>query len=174
MFSKINVLHIVKSQVGTWIDDSTGNKKIGDFVLFIGGPVLVGLLLTFFLKVALETDLITLLATILSIVSALLFNLLILIFDISGKNEEKLKNENNRLAELLKQIYINISFSIVVSIAALIVVVLAYFSFWPGIIYDLLRFLAFGLITLFLLTLFMILKRIDILLFEDFKRYEKK
>jgi len=172
MFNKVNVLDIVKNHLGTLIDDSTGNPRPLDFVLFFIFPLSIATALTFYFKVKIDGNLAGLLATVLSIVTGLLFNLLVLIFDISGRNKEVFKKKE-RVSNFLEQIYINISFSILIAILAVILVILRSFNIWPAIGADILSFGVYFLVSLFLLTLLMVLKRIDTLLLEDFKEYKK-
>lgn len=171
MFSKVNIWGIVKNHFKTLIDDSTGEYRLWDFVLFIGVPIGIASILIFHFQLLLGGNLTNLLATSLSIVTALLFNLLVLIFDISGKNKARFA-EKKRITDFLKQIYVNISFSIVVSILAVITVIVSDLGIWPQVVLAGLSFATYFLVVLFLLTLLMVLKRIDVLLFEDFKDYD--
>ena len=195
MFDKINVIKIVKDHISTFKDYRTNKYKIGDFILFFGIPLLIAGIFSYF-NISLTHNLISLLITSLSIFAALLFNLLLLIYDVV----QKTKNESALKIRFLKEVYSNISFCILIAILAVIILILiscydelyvrndnmyyychVLLSIFNGIndinntlfIYRIFNFIAYYLIILFLLTLFMILKRIHILLYKEYKEVEK-
>ena len=124
------------------------------------------------------------LTTSFSIFSALLFNLLLLVYDISEK-DSNLSNKNlpdlvaqkrqNSRRKLLQEVYINVSFSILIATVA-VVLLLFYFLLDTignsSIVCTFTKVVAFGVYYLaiqFLLTLFMVLKRIYRLLSKAFE-----
>lgn len=139
--------------------------------------------LTGYLGISLNDGLVNALITSFSIFSALLFNLLLLVYNISEKKVDLPQTndqvENKRRAksrELLQEIYINVSFSILVSITT-IAALLTYFlkvsnckilSIDVCSLQWLLSFVIYYLVIQFILDLFMILKRIYILLAKSF------
>ncbi len=97
MIDKINISRIVKDHLATLKDYATGRYRLSDFVLFFGVPLIVAGLLTYFRGIMSEgTALI--LATSLSLFAALLFNLLLLVYDNVRKEErgEDKKSDNVR------------------------------------------------------------------------------
>ena len=75
---------IVLDHVGTWRDYSTEKYRPSDFLLFLGVPVAIAGVLVYFYG-NLRPNLITIVATSLSIFAALLFNLLLLVYDANGQ-----------------------------------------------------------------------------------------
>ncbi len=160
--SKINVLGIVAGHVRTLKDDTTGRYDPIDFLLFFVSPAAVAatLLLTYG---RLDGALVATIATSLSVFAALLFNLLLLVYEATRRNERR-KDKSPKSGEFLMQLSDNTSFAILVAVTSLVTVVtLVFVSQVPpaalvfsGAIYF--------LVTLFTLTLLMILKRIHVLL----------
>ncbi len=133
--------------------------------------------------VLLTDSLVNGLITSFSIFSALLFNLLLLVYSIAEKNPDSTKitdqleiKKNAQRRELLREIYINVSFSILISTIS-VVILLTYFLkisncfFWKVNLCSfqwLLAAILYYLSIQFLLTLFMVLKRIYKLLAKAF------
>ena len=182
MFSKISVTAIVKDHLSTLKNNRTGKPHYPDIFLFIIFPaVIAGILVRG--EVQLNDGLVNALITSLSIFSALLFNLLLLVYDISGKEASSRNTSNDpverkkavRKHALLREIYINVSFSILISTIA-VVVLLGYFlkidtpatltnvklfQIFPAVVYY--------LSIQFIFTLFMVLKRVYRLLAHSFE-----
>jgi len=171
MFSKVNIVKIVKHHISTLKNYRTNKYSVGDFILFFGIPLFIAVIFVYF-NISLTHNLTSLLITSLSIFAALLFNLLLLIYDIV----QKTKNRNTLKIRFLKEVYSNISFCILIAILA--VVILIFISIFNNrndlFIYRIFNlifnFMAYYLITLFLLTLFMILKRIHVLLYKEVEK----
>jgi hypothetical protein len=149
---KINIGTIVKKHIGTLVNANTGKSGTNDIITFIVIPVAVALALCL-LKIELCNDVINIIIVSLSIFVGLLFNLIILIFDIVKNNRT---NKTKNL--LLEQILVNIAFTVLLSLAAIIATIFTYIRHhmyfklvMTGIVYYLL--------TLFIVTLLMILKR---------------
>jgi hypothetical protein len=85
---------------------------VWDLLFFFALPCLGAVVLLYF-KIVLTSDLATLLVTSLSIFAALLFNLLLLTFDLTQKAPDRTVATRR---DLLKAIYSNISYSILVAI----------------------------------------------------------
>jgi len=166
MFSKINIGRIIRDHLDTLRDDATGQRMISDYILFFGLPLVSSGLLLFGLSLPIDQGAVGILVTSLSVFAALLFNLLLLIYDIVRKAE----GQNASLKEkFLGQIYANISFAILVSILSIIVLLAAYFDLEGRFFLSAASFTAYYLVSLFILTLFMILKRVHILLSREFE-----
>jgi hypothetical protein len=123
----------------------------------------------------LSKDLVNVLVTALSVFAALLFNLLLLIFDIIRKSKNEPDTQDIKLG-LLKEIYANISYSIFVSIVSIMVLLVPLLNIdIPRIasismhVDKVVSFIIYFLIGNFVLTLLMILKRVHVLLTEEFK-----
>jgi hypothetical protein len=135
--------------------------------IFLAVPLISGGVLSYFF--CLSKDLINILVASLSIFAALLFNLLLLVYSIVEKAKAK-----EPFAELktrfLKEIYADISFSILVSVSTVSLLFAAFFvtdKRSPLIIFS---FCIYSLTLNFILTLFMILQRIHILLSKEFEK----
>lgn len=168
MISKINVTNIFKDHISTLKDYHTGKYLKSDFILFFAVPLVVAILVFIFLGEISDTAVVVL-ATSLSIFAALLFNLLLLVYD-SIRKEEKQSIEDKPRLLLLKQIFYNISFGILISVLTIILLILFSQNLYFCILQKIISFLAYYLITLFILTLLMILKRTHILISGEFKK----
>ena len=161
--SKINVLGIVIDHLKTLKDHSTGDYELFDFVLFFGVPAIVTVLLLVSYG-SLAERLITVIATSLSIFAALLFNLLLLVYDAARRTEGDLKSLDDTRRQFLRQLADNISFAVLVAVAAVVAVIILMFVFLGHTAALIVSGFIYFLITLFTLTLLMILKRIHTLL----------
>lgn len=160
MFTKIDLTKVILDHLET-LRDMRGKIVLSDIFVFFGIPVLVAAVI-WFSNVTFEDGFVNLLVTSLSIFAALLFNLLLLIYDIIRKPEvgRKIKTK------FLKEIFSNISYSIMVSILTVILLMILNYDIKAinGIIQVLVTFLAVN----FILTLLMILKRVHFLLAKEF------
>jgi hypothetical protein len=163
--TKINVGAIVKDHCATLVHEHNGKPSLVDYFLFYGVPIIAAVLLVFFKGVFGKT-VGGILITSFSVFAALLFNLLLLVYDLVKKPEA-----SNLKRRYLRQIYSNISYSILAAIG-LIVLLLLYFvalSFpymKPRIV---IAFLVYVLAANFILTILMVLKRVHVLFSEEFK-----
>lgn len=173
MLTKINILKIISDHFGTLKNFQTGKISLRDVFLFYALPVLVSvfLLSTDF---KLKDGLVEILITSFSIFTALLFNLLLLTFDIVREKLEITPGKENKdkryyeiKKELLKEAYANISYSIFVSILGLLFLLLSQIDMCQlcrTVICGIIYFICFN----FILTLFLILTRIHTLLSNEF------
>ncbi len=168
MFSKINVSSIVKDHISTLKDYKTKKYLILDFILFFGVPLIIAVLVFIYLGKISDTAVIVL-TTSLSIFAALLFNLLLLVYD-SIRKEEKQSTTDKPRALLLRQLFNNISFGILVSVLAITLLIIYAQNLSFCILWQIISFLSYYLITLFILTLLMILKRAHILISGEFEK----
>ena len=173
MLDKINVLNICRDHLDTLRNFETEKVSVGDFVIFfvIPLPVSGGAI---FIHGSMQSTEVTVLVTAFSIFTALLFNLLLLTFDLISKTDGLSDEFMVKLKMLLlQQTYSNISFSILVAIAAigllLIYLLDSRLSFSISQIEYIISFGVYYLTTLFLLTLLMILKRVHALLSREMK-----
>ena len=175
MFSKINVSQILKDHLKTLRDQETNRFFAGDVFTFFVIPMIVSLVILFLIKFTLDKDTSNILITSLSVFSALLFNLLLLIYDIV-RREERASNtvDSPLMVNFLRQIYSNISFSILISVicvALLLITLLGIKAVWFN---QIISFIVYYLVMLFLLTIFMVLKRVHILLSKEIQEKPPK
>lgn len=174
IFDKINIASIIEGHFNTLVDEKTKKLDFFDVLIFIMLPFGFSLFLTFFFT---EIEpLQNILITSLTIFTGLLFNLLVLMYDIIKRRDDKYRvlldeseqnetfNKKNELIELkisgrfLEQLFNNISYSVLISIFAIASLVLSYLT--SNLIADtILRFLIFFFSINFFLTLLMVLKR---------------
>lgn len=167
MFSKINIVSIVTGHLATLRDASTGKRSVEDGFLFVMLPLLVAslLLLT---GHALRENFITILLASYAILTGLLFNLLVLVFDLIRKEaepqnvDEAVKLDWRQKQKLLRETFASISFCVLEGIT-LSVAALGALLPWDCL-KNTFSFLVYAVTVNFALTLLMILKRIHKLL----------
>lgn len=167
MFSKINLFKIISDHIKTFTDATSGKFIISDFLVFIGIPIIVSIIVSI-RGLYISNELITLLVTSLSIFAALLFNLLLLIYDIVRKGNDN-KTPSEIKWKLLKEIYSNISFCILLSINAVIFLLAASITTNGSWVDQMIDIVITFLVSMFMLALFMILKRVHVLLSNEIK-----
>jgi hypothetical protein len=168
MSSKIDVRVIVTDHFSTLRDHATGKRSGFDIFLFIGLPFLLAAALIA-RRVLLTTGAATVLITSLSIFTGLLLNLLLLIHSLIEKAEGVSKKTES---ELLRQLYANISYNILIAIITLsVLIVAAVFSTscWLQLTAS---GISYFLVVNFLFTILMILKRVYALLDQDSHRMQ--
>ena len=171
MFDKINIFDICRDHINTLRNFDTKKVSIGDLVLFFVIPLPIGAGAVWVHGSMKNTE-VTVLVTAFSIFTALLFNLLLLTFDLISKTDGSSDDFMIRLKMLLlQQTYNNISFCILVAITAIGLLLIYLLDSRLGFSIDQVEYvISFGvyyLTTLFLLTLLMILKRVHILLSKE-------
>lgn len=172
MLKRINILSIVRDHFHTLTRFDTKSKRIywKDLVLFIGLPIILGAWLAY-KGFSIKPFIGNLIAAI-AIFGGFLFNLLAIIYSQIDKIRADANNEENELKKtFVKEIHINISYSIVLSLL-IIIVLIACTTELPKFQYDwLIKKIALGLtyflLSKFLLTLLMVLNRVYILLKKD-------
>jgi hypothetical protein len=170
---KINVSGIVLDHLGTLKELDSQSPSKYDLSLFFVFPLLISILFSV-LNIRLDKDLVSILINVFAIFAGLLFNLLILMYDvISKQSRSNGKEEKDKIKfRLLKEIYYNISFGIFLSLVIVVILPISMiFLSQPFNIF--LSFVVFSLSILFVLTLLMILKRIHNLLSYDIEQMYK-
>src|SRR5690242_18428985 len=112
MINKINVYRIIRDHFGTLVHDSDQTRSDWDIALFVAVPLIASTVLLCF-KGVFGSSTGGILITAYSIFAALLFNLLLLVYDIVKKRDE---NTSSLKSRFLKQVYNNISYSVFISI----------------------------------------------------------
>jgi hypothetical protein len=165
MLTKVDVRQIVADHLGTLTNYATGKKSPGDMLLFFLVP-LVGAAVLVWLRFLLNANAANVLITALSIFAGLLFNLLVLAHGL-------LRSADNRNFEdergLIREIYSNISYAILISLITIVVLLGLIFP-GPRWAWMIASGVAYYLILNFILTLFMVLKRVHVLLSKEFQR----
>jgi hypothetical protein len=169
MLDRINIIKIIKDHLGTLRSLNQTSQKIywKDFLLFFVIPLIVSYLLVW-KEYSFEKQLGNLIAAI-SIFGGFLFNLLAIIYSQMESIKKDAVSENDIVKKrFIKEIHINISFSILLSIIIVITLLLTTIDI-PYIEYfilleKLILGLNYFLMLLFILTLIMILNRVYILL----------
>jgi hypothetical protein len=157
------------------------------FILF---PVLIGI---FFIKNPLNDSAIALIVASLSILAGLLFNLMVSLFSMTSKYGKD-DNLYDNSKELFTQVYNNLGFGILIAIFCVsICLIVGTVSFSKTLIFDLVkiikldekniqeilsytaRFLIYSSCTMFIMTLFMILRKMQALFMrEGFRTVSQK
>ncbi len=193
LVDRININKILAKHFATLYDHgkfkTTGKKvmPISDWIVFLVLPVSIATLL-YYIGIRITEGYINILMTSLSIFVGLLFSLLTLIFDL-GKKEKEYKYEEgvNYKQEqkyiLIKELFINTSFSIALSIVAILSLLSTQFdptlltSIWRNTAYYgninkwysiITTIISITLIVEFVLVLFMILKRFFLIFLDEF------
>lgn len=205
-FGKLNLIDVITDHLKTLKGydpkdrdyayyKSRGPRPV-ELIVFFLFPFIVAFMLTHY-GIGLDKDTINVLITALSVVTALLFNLLLLVYDFIKKegdsnskissedSKDHLVNRNNALRlkmRYLNEIYSNISFSILVAVITVVILVVLLMNVrYPKEMTDLnfrvayfCNLFTFALLCNFVLTLIMILQRIHKLLTDEFKgQYDK-
>jgi hypothetical protein len=160
-FDRFNPWCIIKAHFQTLTDDRRNKVSLMECIFTLLLPICISFLMVVVCQIKLKTASINLIGNIMtafSIFTGLLFNVLVLIYSLIKPNES-----NQQRIKVLKQTFSNVSFGVLLS---LLLVILSMFYelinnvFLDGIIYF--------LVTLFLMVLFMILKRVYLLINIEF------
>jgi hypothetical protein len=166
MFVKIDIRSIVQDHLRTLIAYDSGKTSRGDVALFYLVPIViaVGLALG---GVTLDPTAVNILITALSIFTGLLLNLLLLIHGLIRKGVDA-GIPDERI--VLRQLYCNISYNILIAIVALMpLLAITIFPHHLAVVRGS-SVIIYFLVANFVLTLLMILKRVHALLTSEFRR----
>lgn len=171
--TKLNFICILEDYVKTFHNQGE-DKSILDLILFILFPILLGIILGNYFFIT--KDFLNTLLTIFSILLGLMLNLLVVILDKKSKKET--------VNKLSKELFYSISFSILISILIVVSALLCSFDIatiknldFYIILRKVVSMWIYSLVLLFCLDLFLILKRIHILLSymqDEEQKQEKK
>ena len=191
MLEIIDPTKIVRDHLKTLESEKTRSIHLPYVILFFGTPI-VSSTLAIYLDLRLDKDAVNLFVTIFSIFIGLLFNLLLLIFDIKQKAKDKnsllaqqvqsnqpvippsLGNSQvnyEKLSKVLKQVYSSISFAILISIFDIILLLLHFIGekFNQRILVQAISWISYYFMIVFVLTLMMILKRVYLLIDQEIR-----
>jgi hypothetical protein len=159
--SKIDVRNIISDHWATIVNANTGSPDKADIAVFMALPIAFAIIMLYF-KALMSDAVIGGVISGLSIFVGLLFNVLVVIFDIVKRDSYvSIKNE------ILKQSLTNISFSILISLLCIITSVISLIKI--KYIQEAGNALTYVLLSEFVFCLLMILKRMYRLLMNEFK-----
>ena len=163
MSDKLDIRDIVVDHFRTLVSAKTEKRSLWDYVLFLGLPLILACTL-FQLDVELSREAVAAMINALAIFAGLLLNLLMLL---RGSAKAGVQDGLGALRrKVAEQLYANIAYEILVTLVALILFL------WMAIqetarTSEALRALGFFLVSHFLLTLFMVLKRVHRLMADE-------
>ncbi|QCD61598.1 hypothetical protein [Tenacibaculum maritimum] len=169
MLNRINILKIIKDHLGTLRSLNQSSNRIywKDLLLFFIFPIIISTFLVW-KGYSFKDQLGNLIAAI-SIFGGFLFNLLAIIYSQMENIKKDVETEDDKVKErFINEIHINISFCIVLSIFIVLTLLLTTIDIPEFDYLEILKKVIIGLnyflMSLFLLTLTMILNRVYILL----------
>ncbi|MCR9238194.1 MAG: hypothetical protein NXI17_16110 [Alphaproteobacteria bacterium] len=157
MTAKINVLVIITEHFSTFKDESTQKYSKVDFCVMLVLPATLSIIVSLS-GYHIRDDYIGALISAFAIFSGLLFNVLVLIYSITGSDGEK----DDMLVRLVRQTFANISFAIMSCLLA--VVLLTVLFFIDGSIQLMIEPIIYFVGMNFMLTMLMVLKRMHVLM----------
>jgi hypothetical protein len=163
---KIDIRDIIHDHMRTLVNSATGSRSAGDLALFFIVPLIVGVAAVA-LDVPIRNTAANVLITALAIFTGLLFNLLVLVHGLIRRGDPLVSGAE---VELLRQIYANISFAVLISLTSLVPLVLQAVLDASNALGKTLSVLIYFFVVNFILTLMMILKRVHALLGNEFQR----
>lgn len=166
LLNKINLNKIVISHFNTLKNYNTKKFELDDLITFILLPILIATILLIS-KVELRDSSLNIVITILSVLVGLLFNVIVIVFDIIKRN-----NSNKIKNRILNELMTNISYSILISLSAIILTLCLNIPF--KFVHLVLNWLVFFLIAHFFITILMILKRMYALFINEINEVEEK
>jgi glucan phosphoethanolaminetransferase (alkaline phosphatase superfamily) len=165
-FDKINISQIIKNHFDTLKNSNTDKADSDDYFTFLIVPIAITLVLLYF-KIFLSDGVINIIVMTLAILVGLLFNVIVLVFDILQRDPTKTV-KNTILRELLS----NISYTILLSIFAIILTLFTFCN--NNICKYIFNGLVYFVLVSFTFTILMILKRIHKLFKNEIDEAEKK
>jgi hypothetical protein len=177
MASKINILAIVGAHYQTLKDTTVKPKPrislVDKLTFFIAPLVVAGVFMRLHLRI--NNDYVNIIVSTLSIFVGLLLNMIVVLFDIIRDPDR-----NARKVAVLEDVLANISFTIVLSIFTIGIVLITQLQFgrptWqPWIEHGRagLNFIAFVSLALFAFTLLMVVKRMYLLFMDEVEKAKK-
>ena len=177
--SKINLWWIVRQHLSTLVDYPNKRISIQDISLFIAFPVILATFAALF-DFNLNTDVLNGIMAAFSIFAGLLLNLLVLVFSFTQVNSSQPVGPTDAYftvrRRLLREIHANISFAIVVSVAVVVVALIALWNLKhankdnPGTTGWVTTSLIALLVSNFVLTLMMVIKRMNSIIGNELDR----
>jgi hypothetical protein len=148
-----------------------GKEKISiiSIIMIFLLPLFLAIILLFF-RIFLTSAVVNALFISLSIFASLLFNALLLVYDFSSKKPMSSKNDdvNSLILRLIKDTYADISFSILISILAIVFLLIYTLLQGHFIYFQYISFVIYYFLFIFISTLSMDLKKVYILIGKNF------
>ncbi|TWR30343.1 hypothetical protein FPZ43_05220 [Mucilaginibacter pallidiroseus] len=169
MLSRINIFKIVQDHLKTLRSNNSDSNWIsrGDALLFFLSPIIISAILTY--KRVKLIDHTTDLITAVSILGGFLFNFLAIVYGLMDKLKTD-SQENALKRKFVKEIHVNISFNILLSLVLLLILIIysyqpkdSCFRLFDYIVSPLIYFF----LILFTLTMVMILNRVYIIMKKE-------
>lgn len=159
--SKIGVTRIIRDHFKSLVNQNTNRAGIDDWVAFLFLPLIIaGLLLLSGFKI--DSNSVETVVASLAIFVGLLFNALVLLIDMPRKHPT-----DRMLKNIVKELTANISFSILVSILAIPVMLMGFVNELPNWIKIVINLISFFLLAEFILVFMMVLKRTYLIFSHD-------
>jgi hypothetical protein len=152
MSLKIDIFSIIKDHISTLKNANDGKATGWDKLIFLLSPIGLSISLLC-LKIYFSEGFVNIIVSGLSIFVGLLFNIIVILFDIVKTDKVKKEKKN-----LIREVVINISFCIVISLFAIITALTTQLC-WGFYVQILSNFITYFLVLEFFITLLMVLKR---------------
>lgn len=166
MFDNINVWMIVRDHLKTLKYYREDRTSAEDVTLFLIIPILASLAIVLLLDYRLNVDAINALITSLSVFSGLLFNLLLLIYELLRKEDTEKETSDVRVT-FLSHIHAHISFTILTAVLTITLLLFLFIEIHLPPLTAAVNVAVIFLIINFVFTLLMILQRVHILISES-------
>lgn len=150
---KIDVREVIKEHLRTLVNDRTGRADISDWLSFFFLPLVCSTILVAY-NIYFTTDFIDITVSGLSIFVGLLFNIIVILFDIVRQS----KVSQERIA-LVRETISNISFCILISIMGILVSYATRICPPESLLNKICHQIAYFILIEFIVTLLMVLKR---------------
>lgn len=170
MFNKIDVTPILRAHFTTLRDNRLGQKlSAGDIFVFLCIPLIVATVVQF-IGFHFRVDAVNGFLNVFAILTGLLLNLLVLVITLAAQKPSNQFVNQQKRALLIREIFANLCFSVLVAVIVVCtaLVALSYMRSNPGATTGVgATWLLSSFTTNFVLNLFMILKRMYILLNKE-------
>lgn len=180
MFSKININAIIRDHHRTLFNENTSTPSLGDFILFYFVPAAFAVFMVS-LNYCMSENMINIIIASLSIFVGLLLNLLAILMGFLDKYRDQITEIKSKFVEggdnlqfereidfkskkqkLLHQTYFNISFAVLTAIVSIPVMIMGLSKNQLLIVAS--NIVGYAFLSMFTLTLLMILKRVHVIL----------
>lgn len=151
---KISIKEILQDHFKTLVNANTNRPGFDDYLTFLILPIIIACIF-YFGGLRVDKESIETIVGSLAIFVGLLFNALVILLDIARKQESK---EIKQI--IVKELTANISFSIVISFAAIFIMLFGFVEQLNCTIKAIINLVSFFLLAEFLLTFLMVMKRV--------------
>lgn len=152
MSLKIDISSIIKDHFGTIVNSNDGKPSGWDWLIFMVSPIVIAYILLS-LCIYFSVTFVDIVVSGLSIFVGLLFNIIVILFDIV--KTDKVKPDKK---QVVREVVINISFCIILSLFAITTAFMTQLE-WGNCFKYISNFITYFLVLEFFLTLLMVLKR---------------